>query len=450
MANELYEVLEVEITATAAEIKKAYRKLALRYHPDKVTEEDREHSEHKFKEISHAYEILIDEVKREEYDTYGTTEGKGGAPGDYEFTGNPFDHFYGGGGNEYAGDDFYNFFNNMNGGAHNGPQRGKPRTEDAEINVTVTLEDLFKGKVIRTTSTRNIICTTCKGTGAKKTAHLKKCGICDGEGTVRKIRRVGPGLVTQEYADCTTCNGVGKIYRTKDRCKKCTGKRVIEETKILEFEIAKGSRSGETIVLSKESDEFPGKETGDVKLTFECKDHPVFKRRGDDLYAKYKLPLVDALCGFSKVVVKHLDGRGIKISTQAGRVVRPGDHLKIKGEGMPVKNSGTSWFGSSSKRGDLYIEIDIEFPQDNWYLERNDIVKMKNLLPNDLHSKYDKKKQTIDSDSLPEANVEEFTDFTVAKPEALPHYQEEATPQEQPEEDNYYYGNGAQPECTQQ
>ncbi|ODV81574.1 DnaJ-domain-containing protein [Suhomyces tanzawaensis NRRL Y-17324] len=448
----LYEILEVETTATPSEIKKAYRKLALRYHPDKVTEEDREFAESKFKEISHAYEILIDEGKKEHYDTYGTTDQNGGAPGD--FAGNPFDNFYGGGaGGEYGADDFYNFFNNMNGGGpSHSRQRPPNKTEDAEIDVEVTLEDLFKGKVIRTTSTRNIICTHCKGSGAKKSAVLKKCGVCEGEGHVRKIRRVGPGLVTQEYVTCSTCEGTGSIYRTKDRCKKCTGTKVIEETKILEFDIVKGSKSGDTIVLPKESDQFPGKETGDVKLTFTCKDHAVFTRKGDDLYAKFKIPLFDALCGFSQVVVKHLDGRGIKISTPPGKVIRPGDYIKIKNEGMPVKDAPKSWFGGSgAKRGDLYIEVDIEFPRDNWYLEKNDILKMKNLLPNELQSKHDIKKQTIDGDSLPEANIDTITEFTIAKADALPDYAEDK-PAPEYNDDHYHedaYGS-AQPECQQQ
>ncbi|ABN68151.2 DnaJ subfamily A member [Scheffersomyces stipitis CBS 6054] len=458
----LYEILEIESSASSADIKKAYRKLALRYHPDKATEEERHIAETKFKEISHAYEILSDEARREEYDFYGTTDGIHGQSHMYgEPDGNPFENFYGGGGQQYDPRDFYNFFNDMNGAnGHRQSAGAKARTEDAEIEVDVTLEDLFKGKIIRTTSTRNIICTLCKGKGAKKNAVPKKCNTCDGEGIVRKIRRVGPGLVTQEYVDCSACEGIGKFYRTKDRCKKCEGKRVIEETKILEFEIVKGSHSGEKIVLSKESDEYPGKETGDVKLTFTTKDHPVFTRKGDDLYAKYKIPLVEALCGFSRVLVKHLDGRGIKVSTPPGKVIRPGDYIKITGEGMPVKNGSSGWFGgSSSKRGDLYIEMEIEFPTDNWYLERNDILKMKNLLPSAIKSKSDMSRQTVDNDSLPEANIEVFTDFTIAKQDALPDYKEDSpTPAPEEEHHNGYNGyNGysgfdgsAQPECTQQ
>jgi DnaJ family protein A protein 2 len=458
MSN-LFEVLEVEVTATSAEIKRAYRRLALKYHPDKVSESDREEAELKFKEISQAYEILIDDDRRREYEMYGSTGNNGGRPQYEEYTGgNPYDNFYGGGAQEFDANDFYSFFNGMNGGPPGGQPRQRqkpPRTEDAHLEVEVTLEDLFKGKVIKTTSTRSIVCTHCKGSGAKKNAMKKNCGVCDGSGTIRKIRRVGPGLVTQDYVECDTCHGVGKIYRSKDACKRCLGKRLIDETKILEFEIPRGAKSGETVTLKGESDEYPGKETGDIVMTVHCKDHPFLKRRGNDLYSKYRIPLVEAVGGFSRVVLKHLDGRGIKISTPRGKVIRPGDYIKIKGEGMPIEEEGSSWFrrGSKDARGDLYIEIIIEFPKDDWYLEKNDLLKIRNILPTELQSKLDIERQRIDEDSLPEANIETFTSFTIATANALPDYKEDRPDnhnEEHEHEHAHEYSHGAQPECTQQ
>lgn len=440
----LYEVLEVDSSATDIEIKKAYRKLALRYHPDKVGSEGREEAEIKFKEVSQAYEILSDEDKRRQYDMYGTTDGPEMGNGYHGYSENPFDNMFGGG-QEFQADDFYNFFNNMNGGPPAGGARpGKPRTKDAEINVDVTLEDLFNGKVIKITSTRDIICSHCHGTGAKKHAVPRKCGVCDGEGTVRKIRRVGPGLVAQDYVDCSTCSGAGKIYRTKDRCKKCTGKKVVEETKILEFEIEKGSFSGELIVLKNESDQYPGKETGDVVLTYTCVDHPVFTRKKDDLYTTFTIPLVESLCGFTRVVAQHLDGRKIKVATPTGKVIRPGDYIKITSEGMPIKKLQRRWFGLSPTRGDLYIKMEIEFPQDSWYLEKNDLTKMQNLLPTEVSTK-----QNGDLDSLADANVELVTDFRIARELSLPNYHDEEEDQD-PDNSHGGYQNGPQAECTQQ
>ncbi|CUM64793.1 uncharacterized protein PRCAT00002405001 [Priceomyces carsonii] len=454
MGSDLYEILEIESSASSSEIKRAYRKLALKFHPDKVTEGDRETAESRFKEISHAYEVLIDEVKREEYDLYGTTGDKG--PYSEGFSGNPFENFYGGhqSGQEFDANDFYQFFNGMNGSGqqyrdHNSGRSAASRTDDARLEIEVTLEDLYKGKIVRTTSTRDIICDHCKGTGAKKNALSKKCSACEGNGYVTRIRRIGAGLVTQEHVKCEKCDASGVIYRPKDKCKKCKGKKVVEETKILEFEILKGSKSNESIILKGESDQYPGMVTGDVILTFKCTDHPVFSRKGDDLFTKYKIPLVDALCGFSRVLVKHLDGRGIFVSTPKGKVIRPSDFIRIKNEGMPIKvNDSSSWFrGSQSRRGDLYIEIDIEFPQDSWYLEKNDISKIKNLLPNKLLNKRDAEKQLINEESLPEANIDVITDFTIARPETLPDYD---VPENEEESYTRHEDIPAQPECNPQ
>lgn len=433
MSVDLYEILEVESSASSGEIKKAYRKLALRYHPDKVGEDEREFAEVRFKEISHAYEVLSDEDKRLSYDLYGTYDG--GAPGMGAYDHNPFGNGYGG--QDYGADDFYNFFSNMNGGPRPGrTQQGRSqRTEDAELQVEVTLEDLYNGKVVKITSTRNIVCPGCLGSGAKKKAATKVCPACKGEGYTTKIRRVGPGLVSQMHVDCESCLGTGKITRTKDKCKQCTGNKVVEESKILEFEIKPGSHSGESIVLPGEADQYPGKKTGDVILTFHCKEHAAFARKDNDLYVKYKILLVEALSGFSKVVATHLDGRGINVTTPRGKVIRPGDFLCIKGEGMPVKDLGSSWFRSSSKRGDLYVAVDIEFPQDNWYLEKNDLVKLANLLPVDVSARKDVE--------LPEANIEHVTEFSIARKETLPQYESD-----KPKEHDYSQEQA--PECATQ
>lgn len=446
MGVDLYEILEVESSSSSADIKRAYRKLALRYHPDKVSEEEREEAEIKFKEISHAYEILIDDIKRLEYDLYGTTDGMGNGMGGND--NNPFGNGYGS--QEYGADDFSNFFSLFNsGGPPGGRKNTFKRTEDAELEVNLTLEELYVGKVVKITSTRNIICTSCQGTGARKKTAIKVCTFCKGEGYTTKIKRVGPGLVSQFHVDCETCQGTGKMMRSKDKCKRCSGKKVVEETKILEFEILPGSKSGESVVLKGESDEYPGKQTGDVILTFHCKDHEKFERKDDDLYIKFSISLVEALSGFSKVVMKHLDGRAIHVTTPKGKVLRPGDYIKIKGEGMPIKGSG-SWFSSAQKRGDLYVEIDVEFPPDNWYLEKNDLVKLKNLLPSELK---DRGKQDILGDALPEANIEYVTDFTIARENALPDYTSgEKDDKDYADYSGHYreYPQEYSPECTTQ
>lgn len=445
MAVDLYEILEVESSASTSEIKRAYRKLALRYHPDKVSEEERQEAETKFKEISHAYETLIDDDKRLNYDMYGTADGAGSGMGGYDS--NPFGNGHAGA--EYGTDDFYNFFNNMNShGGHAPRQEALRRTEDAHMNIDVTLAELYVGKVVKITSTRNIVCTGCHGSGARKRAVAKTCAECQGQGYTTKIKRVGPGLASQFHVDCETCGGTGKVLRTKDKCKMCRGAKVEEETKILEFEIVPGARSGDSIVLKGEADQYPGKQTGDVVLTIHCKDHDKFVRKDDDLYVKYKIPLVEALAGFSKVIATHLDGRGIHVTTPTGKVIRPGDYLKIKGEGMPVKPKST-WFGSGPKKGDLYVEVDIEFPNDNWYLEKNDLIKLKNLLPTDLKDRAGARKQKVAADAVPEANIEYVSDFTIARSEALPDYECDK-PEPEPQYQQYQGMPEDVPECATQ
>lgn len=458
MAEDLYDILGVEPSANNIEIKKAYRKLALKYHPDKVTEEERLEAEIKFKDISRAYEILIDEDKRNNYDIYGTTDDKvppfanGGAGG---AGGNPYDNFFGGaGGDEFDANDFANFFGGMNGNGRSGrAPPNKYKTDDANMEVEVTLEELYAGKTIRSTSTRNIICTHCKGTGAKKHAISKTCTTCNGSGSTTKIRRVGPGLVSQETVECKHCKGDGKVFRSKDHCKKCKGTKVTEETKILEFEIKKGSHSGETVTLKEESDEYPGKRTGDIHLKFHCKPHSLFTRKDNDLYCTYKIPLVDALCGFNKIMVKHLDGRFLQISTPKGKVTRPGDFIKISNEGMPLKDNQLSWF-SKTTRGDLYIEVEIEFPKDNWYLEKNDLLKLRNVLPSDLVNNTNRVNNS--DPSITTENIELLTDFSVIQGDKLPTYEEDhrdyqhggANPYAEYEYEEM--PRGGQPECQQQ
>lgn len=418
--SDLYEVLGIERTATSIEIKKAYRKLALSHHPDKVPEEERVEAEIKFKEISAAYEILSDDTKRDNYDKYGDPDGP-------KYSGyNGYDDVP-----DFAPDDFYNFFNGMNGGSK--PKRSN-RTEDANLDVYVTLSDLYNGKTVKITSSRNILCTLCKGQGIKNGAKSKTCGICKGEGVTRKLRRVGPGMVTQDYVDCTTCKGKGLIYKSKDQCKKCNGKTTQEETKILEFYIEKGSKFGDSIVLKGESDESYGKETGDIILTIHEKEdsNDLIERIGNDLYSEFTITLAEALCGFkNKIVFKQFDDRLLKISIPTGKVLRPNQYLKISKEGFPIKSK----FFSS--KGDLYLKINIEFPNDYWFSEKSEINNVKNILPSQLNKDLFKDEPINNTDDV---------NFEILNLDDLPEIDDH-----EGDHENYSYdhSNGAT-NCTQQ
>ena len=189
------------------------------------------------------------------------------------------------------------------------------------------------------------------------------------------LRQVGPGLVTQETVVCTTCNGSGKLFKEKERCKKCKGKKVTEAKNVLELYIPRGARQGERIVLAGEADQLPDQEPGDIIFTLVETPHDVFERAGADLRADLEISLVEALTGFNRVVVTHLDGRGIQlhVTQPKGRVLKPGDILKVPGEGMPRKKS--------DGKGDLYLVVDVVFPEDGYIKDESVIQKIRDALP---------------------------------------------------------------------
>lgn len=265
------------------------------------------------------------------------------------------------------------------GGGGMGGGRGPPgmkqqrRGRDEEQKYEVSLEELYKGKTVKFASTKNVICHHCKGTGGKEKAKPDTCTRCKGQGVTIGLRSVGPGLVTQERMICESCTGVGKMFKEKDKCKKCKGKRTTSEKKVLEIYVPRGAREGERITLEGEADQIPDQIPGDIVFTLVEEDHEIFQRAGDDLSAELNVTLAEALTGFSRVVLKHLDGRGIHITHPQGKVLSPGQILKVEGEGMPLKKSDA--------KGDLYLVVKIEFPEDGWTQDEASFTSLKNVLP---------------------------------------------------------------------
>ncbi|KAG9235894.1 putative DnaJ protein like protein xdj1 [Amylocarpus encephaloides] len=364
---DLYEVLGISKEATKSEIKKAYHRAALQHHPDKVAEELREDSELKFKSASQAYEILHDEEKRHLYDTHGMAAfdpsrggGMGGAGPDLDdILAQMFGMGGGGGGMPFGGE----------GGIPRRPRRGR----DEEQKYEVTLEELYKGKTVKFASTKNVLCSHCKGTGGKEKAKPQTCDRCKGNGVTVALRQVGPGVVTQSETICDACSGAGKIFKDKEKCKKCKGKRTTSEKKVLEIYIPRGAREGERIVLEGEADQVPDQIPGDIVFTLAEEDHDIFQRAGDDLSAELEITLAEALTGFSRVVLKHLDGRGIHLELPQGKVMRPGQIIKVEGEGMPLKKS--------DDKGDLYLVVKVDFPENGWTSDPAAFVSLKKVLP---------------------------------------------------------------------
>ncbi|KAF9578035.1 hypothetical protein BGW38_006395 [Lunasporangiospora selenospora] len=360
--TKFYDILGVSPEASESEIKKAYRKLAMQYHPDKNPD-----AGDKFKEISHAYETLSDPEAREMYDRYGED---GPGAGGFGFGGGGmtqeemFEQMFGGAG--FFGGGPMGGMGGMGGGPRGG--RNQPRRgEDIAHNLNVTLEDLYNGKTTKMSLEKNVICGPCHGKGGKAGA-VKKCGTCDGRGVKLVVRQVGPGMMQQMQVTCPSCDGQGETMREKDRCKKCKGAKVVNEKKVMEIFIEKGMRNGEKIPMKGEADQQPGIEPGDVVLVLQQKPHALLERRGVDLSCKITIPLIEALCGFSKILLTHLDGRGIHVEMPAGKVITPGQVKKIVGEGMPH-------YKRPIDKGDLYITFDVEFPKDDW----TTIAAMKSL-----------------------------------------------------------------------
>jgi len=376
-----YETLGVDPSCSDAEIKKAYRKLAMKYHPDKNPD-----AGDMFKDISHAYETLSDPEKREAYDRFGDDGpqmggGFGMSPDDL------FANLFGGmgGGFEFGGGGGY-------GGRPSRPRRG----EDMVHPLQVTLEDLYKGKHTKLAMERSIICSHCQGKGGK-TGAVKKCVTCKGRGFQVAMRQIGPGMVQQMQVACQDCSGSGEVI--KDKCKKCKGRKVTSEKKVLDIFIEKGMVDGQKIVMKGEGDQEPGVETGDIILVIKQKEHERFQRSGNDLLCHVKITLIEALAGFDKIIALHLDGRGIHVSHPAGEVIKPGDIRRIPHEGMPT-------FKRQDDLGDLYLQFDVEFPENMW-TSIGHVKTLESVLPA-RPVDTTKKPEIVDECALLEGDLEQF------------------------------------------
>lgn len=327
-----YDTLGVKPNATPDEIKKAYRKLALKYHPDKNPKEGE-----KFKLISQAYEVLSDPKKRDLYDQGGEQAIKEGGMGGGNFSSpmDIFDMFFGG------------------GGRMNREKRGK----NVVHQLAVSLNDLYNGTSRKLALQKNVICSKCEGYGGKKGA-VEKCTTCKGRGVQVRVQQIGPGMVQQIQSMCSDCHGEGERINQKDRCKQCSGKKVVREKKILEVHINKGMKDGQKIMFSGEGDQEPGLEPGDVVIVLDQKEHDVYQRQQNDLIMKMNITLVEALCGFKKPI-ETMDGRILQVTSFPGEVIKYGHFKCIRNEGMPLQRD-------PFEKGLLIIQFEVAFPDNHW------------------------------------------------------------------------------------
>jgi len=353
--TKFYDLLGVKPNASESELKKAYRRLALKYHPDKNPGPE---AGEKFKEISMAYEVLSNEDKRRIYDQHGEQGIKegGGGGGMGSSPMDIFDMFFGGGG-----------FGGM--GGMGGRSRGPRRTKNLMHQLSVSLEEMYNGATRKLALQKNVICADCDGLGGKEGA-VQRCPNCRGTGMQVRVQQLGPGMMQQIQSVCGECHGSGERIDPKLRCKKCSGKKVTRERKILEVVVDKGMEDGQKITFGSEGDQEPGMEPGDIIIVLDEKEHPTFKRNGVDLIMKFNINITEALCGFKKAI-KTLDDRNLIIQTIPGECIKTGDLKCVYGEGMPT-------YRNPFEKGKLIIQFNVEFPQS---IDPAVVPKLEKLLP---------------------------------------------------------------------
>lgn len=345
MTSDYYDTLGVSKSATDDEIKKAYRKLAMKYHPDKNKGDKK--AEEKFKEINEAYETLKDAQKRTAYDRYGHEAYKnaaaGGGPGfnpggfsasDFRSSGFGFSSAF--------SDVFDEFFSEAAGMRH---ERAEMRGSDLQYETTLTLEEVFKGKDIELRIRTGVKCEACGGSGSEGGKQPKICPSCRGSGKMR----FSQGFFTVERT-CTSCNGTGHII--ENVCKSCNGAGRISKIKTMNVKIPAGIDNGARIRLSGEGEAgIRGGRPGDLYIFVSVRPHKLFVREGTSIHCDVPISMVTAALG-GEVEIPTIDGKKAVVKVPAG--TQSGSILKLKGKGMPILRS--------SLRGDMLIHTKVETP----------------------------------------------------------------------------------------
>ena len=344
--RDYYEVLGVDKSVSDDELKKAYRKMAKKYHPD--LNPGNKEAEQKFKEVNEAYEVLSDKEKRARYDQFGHAGvdpnfGAGGAGGAYGggFTGDFGD----------LGDIFSSFFG---GGFGGGARRSNPnaprRGNDTAASVNLSFEEAAKGcrKTVKVTKIEN--CKECGGSGAEKGSTPKTCPVCHGTGQVSTTQRT-PFGVMQTQKVCDNCHGSGKIIDKP--CHTCAGKGRIRHTVEQTVDIPAGIDDGQVINVRGGGDAGAnGGPSGDLRINVNVRPHPIFEREGYDVYCQIPITFTQAALG-DEVIVPTLDGK-VKLNIHEG--TQPGDEFHLRGKGIQRLNY--------SGRGDQYVKVVVEVPKE--------------------------------------------------------------------------------------
>ena len=343
MAKDYYEVLGIERKASKEDIKRAFRNLAHKYHPDKKGGD-----EAKFKEVNEAYSVLSDEKKRAEYDAYGRVFSGGFAGGGagegfegFDFTNFAAGQGFPGGANGFEfdlGDIFGDFF----GGARARVRRGRDISIDVELPFAESVFGTERSILLNKAS----VCDTCKGSGARPGATLRACESCNGKGKIRETRRSIFGQI-QTTKPCDACEGKGQI--PSERCAACHGTGVVRKQQEVSVRVPAGIDDGEVIRLAGHGEAIRGGSTGDLYVKIHVAKHHLFRREGSNLLMDLPVKLSSALLG-DEYVVQTLDG---PVTLKIPEGIRHGEVLRLRGRGVPIERN---------RRGDILIKIGIDLP----------------------------------------------------------------------------------------
>ncbi|MDG7048843.1 MAG: molecular chaperone DnaJ [Nitrososphaerota archaeon] len=350
--GDYYKTLGVQRDATLDQIKAAYRKLAMQYHPDRNKSPE---AEEKFKEITEAYAVLSDEQKRRQYDAYGSAGIHNQYTQEDLFRGVDFDDIFRGFGFN-LNDVFGDFFGSN-------VSRQRRATGDIRVDVEVTMQEVYTGVEKEVQIEREVKCKTCNGTGAKPGTSTMTCPTCNGTGQVRKVQSMGFASFVR-IEPCPRCHGSGRIIGTP--CPTCHGSGHIRSNERLKVRIPAGIDDGDELRVKGEGNYVNGR-NGDLYVIVHTLPQPGFRREGPDLYASMDLDFVDAVLG-TTVYLNGVNGERIELKVPEG--TQHGSVMRLKGKGLPKVNG----FG----KGNLYITVNVSIPRSLNSRQRELLVQFKN------------------------------------------------------------------------
>lgn len=353
--RDYYEVLGVSKTATDDELKKAYRKLAKKYHPD-ANQDNKKEAEEKFKEVNEAYETLSDSQKRKMYDQFGLDgpQGFGGGAGGpfgggqggyYSYNASDFGDF------GDLGDIFSSFFGGGFGGNRTSRRQTGPRKgADLNLHMEITFEQAFSGIEKEISINRNDECDTCHGSGAKPGTSVTKCTMCNGTGQVKQVQNTILGQM-QTSRTCTVCHGTGEVI--KEPCETCQGKGTVRKQPKIKVKIPAGIDDGQTVVLRGEGE--PGEKggpKGDLYITIKIKRHSIYTRKGNNVFCEIPITITQATLG-AELEIPMVDGN--KESYKIPDGTQTGTKFTIRNKGFKSVNSST--------QGDFVFTVSVQTPK---------------------------------------------------------------------------------------